>query len=219
MIKVKISNARKFAFSSNPSVYDITLKNKKEVETGKLYIDFTKKTIRVNFNRALTDYNDDVTEYEQLAVLKEIFYSFCITECKKRKNIISEHIEEYKFIDEQKREDRKTIIDYIMCYNVSEFDVYKRKEKIISHIRISYHKIKYEIKESKSVIELEPIADFSKKEMNVYKKILLKYLKSKGYNGKLIDVSEEVNRAFRIEFPYCYCKYNLFYAFKYEIIS
>ena len=78
MIKVKISKMKNFAISSKPASFDITLKNNNYIMKGEILVDFTKKTMRVYLDKAL-DY------YEQLAVLKAIFYSFCITEAKKTK--------------------------------------------------------------------------------------------------------------------------------------
>ena len=78
MIKVKISKSNKFDVPSDPTSFDISLKNEKEELKGKLIIDSVKKTMRVNLGRALTDYTKRGVEHEQLALLKEIFYCFFI---------------------------------------------------------------------------------------------------------------------------------------------
>ena len=67
MIKVKISKVRKFAVSSEPTSFDITLKTNEYIQKGILVIDFTKKTISTDFKIPLSDES-------QLAVLKAIFY-------------------------------------------------------------------------------------------------------------------------------------------------
>ena len=211
MIKVKISKMKNFAISSKPASFDITLKNNNYIMKGEILVDFTKKTMRVYLDKAL-DY------YEQLAVLKAIFYSFCITEVKKTKNKISEHIEEYKFIDVQKSEDRKTIIEYLLEYDINDFNEYKRKEKIISQIKKSYDKISNGVKECKIEIKLDPISDFSYKEKNVYRSILQKYLKRKKYNGKLEDISHQYNNEFKFDYPNYY-NFNLFYVLRYVNIE
>lgn len=215
MIKVKISKSNKFDVPSDPTSFDISLKNEKEELKGELIIDSVKKIMRVNLGRALTDYTKRGVEHEQLALLKEIFYCFCITECKKGKKSIEEHIEEYTFIDENKPEERKTIIDCLMCYSIKEFNEYKRKEKIIYNIKSTYDKIKKESK-YKKLIELDLLINFSNNEIYVYKKILLKYLSSKGINGKIYNISNKYNEEFKMEFPFCY-PLNPIYAYKFLI--
>lgn len=207
MIKVKISKIKNFAVSSKPASFDITLKNNNIIMKGEVIVDFTKKTVRVYLDKAL-DYN------EQLVVLKSLFYSFCITEAKRVKNRTSEHIEEYKFIDVQKREDRKTIIEYLLEYDIDDFNEYKRKEKIISQIKKSYDRISKGVKNGEIEIRLDPISDFSYKEEIVYRSILQKYLKRKKYNGKLEDISREYNSAFKFDYPNYY-NLNLFYVLRY----
>ena len=108
-------------------------------------------------------------------------------------------MEEYKFIDVNTSENRKSIIDYIMQYDQNEFNGYKRKEKIISCIKSDYDRIK-EQKNFNRNIELGIMTNFSRREIEVYKKILCKYLKSKGINGKLYNVSDKYNSAFKLEF-------------------
>ena len=49
MIKVKISKVRKFAVSSEPTSFDITLKTSEYIQKGILVIDFTKKTISTDY--------------------------------------------------------------------------------------------------------------------------------------------------------------------------
>lgn len=199
MMKVKISKSKKFTVPNEPTTFDISLRDEKEEVKGTLTIDTIKKTMRVDLGKPLTDYTNDRVEHEQLAVLKEIFYCFCITECKRTKNKVSEHVEEYKFIDVNTSENRKSIIDYIMQYDQNEFNGYKRKEKIISCIKSDYDRIK-EQKNFNRNIELGIMTNFSRREIEVYKKILCKYLKSKGINGKLYNVSDKYNSAFKLEF-------------------
>lgn len=207
--KVKISNVGKFANGDSPIYFDIILKKNKETFSGKLIIDRTKKLIRVNFGRPLEESKD-----EQLAVLKEIFYCFCITECRKKKNSTQEHIEEYIFIDENvKLANRRNVIDSIMQYDIFSFDQYIKKERMISYIKYAYDKIKQSKKMGITKLELNNLYDFSKKELEVYKKILLKYLKSKGYRGKL----ESKKVIYNENEVYGYCSF--FYSYSYYKIT
>lgn len=211
MIKVKISKVRKFAVSSEPTSFDITLKTSEYIQKGILVIDFTKKTIS-------TDLKIPLSDESQLAVLKAIFYSFCITEAKRVKNKTSQHIEEFEFIDVPKRKIGKTIIEYLLEYDLKDFDEYRRKEKIIAQIKKSYDSICKGVKNKQIEIKLDPICNFSSKEEKVYKNILQKYLKRKKFNGVLQDVSREYNESFKGMYPYFY-NLNLFYALKYVNIE
>lgn len=216
MIKSKISKSKKFTTEKEISVFDISLRTGKEEVKGKLTIDTLKKTMRVNLGRPLKDYTSKEREYEQLAVLKEIFYCFCINECRRGRENISEHIEEYKFIDEMTREDRKTIIDYLMQYDLDEFDKYKRKEKIMYYIRSAYGRI-CEQKKYNRLIELEAINNFSDAEVRVFKKILSKYLNIKGIRGTYIDKSKEYNDVYMMQ--HLYCGFTIYYVYDFLIAS
>ena len=70
MMKVKISKSKKFTVPSEPTTFDISLRDEKEEVKGTLTIDTIKKTMRVDLGKPLTDYTNDRVEHEQLAVLK-----------------------------------------------------------------------------------------------------------------------------------------------------
>lgn len=210
--KVKILKSKRLTTCCSPIYFEISLKTNNETFKGKLIIDRKKKTIRVNLGKPL---NND----EKLVFLKEIFYCFCITECRYSKNYTTEHIEEYIFIDENiKQNPRLSIIESIMQYDKSDFDQYNKKEKILSHIKFSYNKIVEANNMKLTFLELDPIFDYSKKEIEVYKKILIKYLKSNGFRGVLEakKVMYNDNETFGY-YPYCY-NYS-FYMITYEILD
>lgn len=210
--KVKISKARRLTMCCSPICFEISLKTNNETFLGKLIIDKEKKIIRVNLGKSL---NKD----EQLVVLKEIFYCFCITECRYKKDFTTEHMEEYIFIDENvKLNPRLSVINSIMQYDKSEFDQYNKKEKIISYIKFSYDKIVEANKMKVTFLELAPVFDCSKKEIEVYKKILMKYLKSNGFKGVLETKKVMYNDSEMFGYYSYYYNYS-FYMVTYEILD
>lgn len=210
--KVKISKVRNLTTCCSPICFKISLKTDNETFLGKLIIDKEKKTIRVNLGKPLK-------KDEQLVVLKEIFYCFCITECRYKKNFTTEHIEEYIFIDENiNLNPRLSVIESIIQYDKSDFDQYNKKEKIISYIKFSFDKIIEANKIKVTFLELDPIFDFSKKEMEVYKKILIKYLKSKGFRGVLESKKVMYDESQMFGY-YSYCYNYSFYMITYEILD
>lgn len=207
MIKVKIFKLKKFTISSEPITFDVTLKNNNIIMKGELSIDFSKRIIRVDFGKPLNS-------FEQLALLKEIFYSFCIKKAKITNKQIGLHIEEFIYIDINRKENRKNIIEYLLDYNINDFNEYRRKEKIISQIKKSYDRICNGISNKESEIKLNIICNFSEGEKIIYKNILKKYLKRKKYNGALEDISGVYNEMYRYDYIYYY-DLNPFYVLKY----
>lgn len=210
--KVKILKSKRLTMCCSPICFEISLKTNNETFLGKLIIDKEKKIIRVNLGKSL---NKD----EQLVVLKEIFYCFCITECRYKKDFTTEHMEEYIFIDENvKLNPRLSVINSIMQYDKSEFDQYNKKEKIISYIKFSYDKIVEANKMKVTFLELAPVFDCSKKEIEVYKKILMKYLKSNGFKGVLETKKVMYNDSEMFGYYSYYYNYS-FYMVTYEILD
>ena len=58
-MKVKISKSKKFTVPSEPTTFDISLRDEKEEVKGTLTIDTIKKTMRVDLGKPLTDYTND----------------------------------------------------------------------------------------------------------------------------------------------------------------
>ncbi len=204
MIKVKILKTKKFAYISEPS-FDITIKSGTRERVGTLNIDFEKKQISLFTPTIKGNYMPYDVQEETKVILKHIFYYFCITECRKVKNIVSEHVEDFVYVDLNfEFVEKKSIIDYLMNCDLKDFNEYKKKEKMIANIKNSYDIIVSESKIGNSYIRLQPICDFSDSKKYVYRKILMNYLKKKGYSGRLEDISDSYNSQFKMEYPYTY---------------
>lgn len=98
MIKAKIYEVRNF-FNLTKICFKITLQTDKKKREGVIIFDTKYKKVIVNLEKPLSNYSDNCTEYEQLAVLKEIFYRFCLKRYKNANLKISDAIEEYTFVD------------------------------------------------------------------------------------------------------------------------
>ena len=107
--------------------------------------------MEVNFKRRLS-------YYEKIAVLKEIFYEFCLNDIKFFRTSVNILVEVFTFIDRNEENKQElSIIKEILNYNISEFNQNKNREKIISNIKISYDLIKKEIENGNKEILLDQL--------------------------------------------------------------
>ena len=112
MIKVRIIRKNKFCYDIRPITFKAILKNKKERIVGSIKFNFIMENVEVDFKRRLS-------YYEKLAVLKSIFYSFCLNDIKLFRKKINIPLETFLFIDKnEKTQEKLTIIEEIMQYNI-----------------------------------------------------------------------------------------------------
>ena len=155
MVKVKIIKANDFSFSEKTAIYKAILKNKKERIEGDIEVNFINEAMEVNFKRRLS-------YYEKIAVLKEIFYEFCLNDIKFFRTSVNIPVEVFTFIDRNEENKQElSIIKEILNYNISEFNQNKNREKIISNIKISYDLIKKEIENGNKEILLNQLFRFN----------------------------------------------------------
>lgn len=123
MIKVKIIKENKFFYNVRPITFKAILKNKKERIVGSIKFNFIMENVEVDFKRRLS-------YYEKLAVLKSIFYSFCLNDIKLFRRKINVPIETFLFIDKNEQiQEKLSIIEEIMQYNISLFNCNRKKRK------------------------------------------------------------------------------------------
>ena len=151
MIKVKIIKENKFFYNVRPITFKAILKNKKERIVGSIKFNFIMENVEVDFKRRLS-------YYEKLAVLKSIFYSFCLNDIKLFRKKINIPIETFLFIDKnEETQEKLSIIEEIMQYNISLFNYNSKKERLIYCIKESYEKIKRGIYINGKEIKLTPV--------------------------------------------------------------
>lgn len=151
MIKVKIIKENKFFYNVRPITFKAILKNKKERIVGSIKFNFIMENVEVDFKRRLS-------YYEKLAVLKSIFYSFCLNDIKLFRRKINIPIETFLFIDKNEQiQEKLSIIEEIMQYNISLFNYNRKKERLIYCIKESYEKIKRGVYVNGKEIKLTPV--------------------------------------------------------------
>ena len=151
MIKVRIIRKNKFCYDIRPITFKAILKNKKERIVGSIKFNFIMENVEVDFKRRLS-------YYEKLAVLKSIFYSFCLNDIKLFRKKINIPIETFLFIDKnEETKEKLSIIEEIMQYNISLFKCNRKKERLIYCIKESYEKIKRGVYVNGKEIKLTPV--------------------------------------------------------------
>ncbi|MBO5477676.1 MAG: hypothetical protein J6A15_08000 [Clostridia bacterium] len=201
MIKIKIKDYKKFDYSPNPTTFEIILKNKREKIRGSLKVDFRDRNIEVDLPRRLS-------YYERLAVLKEIFYRFCLTKTKNTGIVVYRAVEEFEFIDKNSNEDFDTIIAELFSYGKVNFNAYKKKERVIANLCVSSNLILEAKNMGSSYVELQPMFDMTAKEIQVYKDMLIRYLDSLGVEIRLIEKTDP--EQFVNPYYYVYTPYKMF---------
>lgn len=206
MIKVKISNVKDFRNSDIPQEFGVTLKNSKEVLEGKLIIDMPVRLIQLNdMPRALSD-------DERLALLKEIFYDFCITDYKFNATKVEGEIEDYFFVDYKAVKKRKTVMQQIMEYELGRYTCSRKKEKLLCNVLVLYKELKEKTKGNDDTVELAPLYSSSRAEIRTIIRILNALIKKEGFKGNIIDVSYRYTEPmeFGIAYGYSHGFYNIF---------
>ena len=201
MIKVKIFKTRRFKYSDSPISYEFIMKNAKEKISGDVIVDFQTETVKVNFERKLS-------YYEKLAILKEVFYRFCITSTKMLTETVEENIEEFQFIDLKSDKKGKSILEEALEYPQKDYSESKKKERALASIIVSYNEIVKRRKEGYKKIELQPLYDLGYEEAGAYYYILKRFLKTKGFKGVLCECSNIVE--FYNPYLYTYPHYRVF---------
>ena len=211
MIKIKISDVKDFRNSDIPQEFGVTLKNSKETMKGKLIIDMPVNLIQLNdMPRALTD-------DERLALIKEIFYDFCITDFKFNATKVEGEIENYYFIDYNNVKTRKTLMQQIMEYELGRYTCSKKKEKILCNVLVLYKEIKNKTKGNDDTVQLDPLYGYTRGEIKTIIRILNALLQKEGYKGHVEDVSYKYETPMEFGIPYYGHNFYSIFALEYYV--
>lgn len=192
---------------STIDTYKVTIKNTgvREKRTGTIDINYVAEIVKV-------DVKEKLHEKEKFEILKQLFYKLCYTPVEKCLSVGSDgksmlktsFVEQFKFVDVNDKEaDNITIIEELLEYPNKAFRDYKKKERLISAINESNNTIENGRKLKSKYIELPPVIYLDDKEVELYRKILCRYLQNKEYKFCFNDVSKRYKHL-RSEWGYYY---------------
>lgn len=181
--KVKIYNSWVFGFNIRPLKYQYVVKMEGLNLYGNIEISFVKEEVDVKLlnPRDPEGPRDLITdsivkdEVVRLAILKEIFYRFCVKS--------KESIENFKFNYRNEKEP-KSIIEALMFYESILYNENKKSERVIFAITDGYR----QIKETNKVITAVTLVAMSKlgwKYKTKAYQILKEYLAKNNIKGNL----------------------------------
>lgn len=180
-MKAKIKNSNKVEYSVRPQEFNAYINTEEGKLKGVVTISNTSETIYADFDRRLTG-------DERIALLKEIFYVFCV----KHESKVDDSIEAYSFVDlmnnEESDEDaEKTIIIKELLENKIDLSEERKKERLLYNVNWSVNIVKNALKEGLKEKALQPTV-LSSKEASIYEKMLVRVLNMYGVEIRLVSI-------------------------------
>lgn len=204
-MRVKISKLNK-AYSTC-DIYKVSVKmsGTRRKKVGTIEINYVSESIEVDLGQKL-GYK------EKLEILKQLFYKLCYSPKEKcmhldeNAHLVNKisFVDEFTFVD-QKNDDNEDIslIEELLEYPENVFKDYKKSERLISALNLSNKIIENERKLNSKIIELQPLLYLNNNEIKLYCDILCRYLKFKGYEFSLNNISDRYEYL-KNEFGYYY---------------
>lgn len=191
MIKVKrvrIFNSWRCKFNVIPSSYCFVVEMEGLELTGSIQVNFVTEQLIVSFDTQSTErITISIVEDEaiRLAVLKEVFYRFCVKS--------NEPIEKFTFVY-QGDERFKSIIEAILFYEPVLYNEKLKNERVIHSIVDGYRIIK-KTNQNNTVAHLEHMTKLKDRERRKAFEILKRYLDSINDQGTLdfVEVGYDYN--------------------------
>ena len=180
-MKIKLYGSK--SLSQEEKNYLLKLKKENENIFGNVNVNFSKKRIIVDMERT-------IDKGENLAILKELFYDFCVSGKRKFKRENESETYNFKYVLNKQQDFRSvSLIEEIMKYTSDCFSKDKKKEGLISEIVESYETILEEKKNGNHTIRLQNIRilDYGMDAIDTYVFALKSYLKKKNLNGVITE--------------------------------
>lgn len=181
--RVRIFNSWRCKFNVRPAKYCFVVEIEGLDITGEVEINFVTEQLIVSFDtESLNRITISIVEDEviRLAILKEIFYRFCVKS--------NEPIERFTFVY-QGDEHFKSIIESVLFYEPILYNEKLKSERVLHAIVKGYKYVK-SIQNQKTTVHLDAMTDLKDREKRKAFDILKRYLKSIDDKGVLqyVDV-------------------------------
>ena len=184
--------------------YHLVLHNEDKQKLGYVSVDFLLKRIVVRMN-------EEVDEDERNAILKYLFYNFCVLKRIRNKEERDSKVYNYLYIENSKA--YKSLIEVLMDSQKVDFDSSKDQEELLFEIQRAYKMVEEGIFSGKDEIKLNdmPAMLYGRRKILLYEEILRDYLVKKGYNGSLTEHTDHYSG-----FVAYYSYYSLYYYLTYS---
>lgn len=208
-MKVKILKTRSFDTSIEPVSYPFWMEKRNLKIYGDIIVDFIAEeiTLKTNYVEVKCTIEDSAereelenygkyhySKIERLMILKEIFYSFCLSKAKLFSKNVCDSVEKFSFkILGQDEEENPSIISQLLSYGYKFYNPDLKRERVIANIVMSVYMIEKKSKE-KNTVYLQKLKGFDGLEVAAYIEIINKYLSDLGYCGA-VTLNEAEKRA------------------------
>ena len=193
-MKVKILKTRSFDTSIEPVSYPFWMEKRDLKIYGDIIVDFIAEEITLKTNYVEVKCTIEDSKIERLMILKEIFYSFCLSKAKLFSKNVCDSVEKFSFkILGQDEEENPSIISQLLSYGYKFYNPDLKRERVIANIVMSVYMIEKKSKE-KNTVYLQKLKGFDGLEVAAYIEIINKYLSDLGYCGA-VTFNEAEKRA------------------------
>lgn len=174
-------------FGIRPKVFKVVLRNEETKLEGSLEINFIVDEITLDMGRPLS-------EVEEIMILKQVFYDFCLQEVK---YVVFTENDFYlgKFIVKDKHKENavsETLLGKLLKIKSEHYDETKRSQRVLANVKMSIELIEKKRNNGEKYIYLQDLDSLSLVEVKAYHQLLSYIMSVVDEEGKVIHPNRDV---------------------------
>lgn len=180
-------------FSLRPKVFKVVLKNEETKLEGSLEINFIIDQIVLDMGRPLT-------EVEEIMILTQVFYDFCLQEVKYYtwgnndfylgKFRVKDKYKEDE--DEEENDKIETLIGKLLSVKSDYYDQSKRSQRVLANVKISIELIEKKRGKGDKYIYLQDLDSMGLVEVKAYHQLLSYIMDTVDEDGEVIYPNKDI---------------------------
>lgn len=185
-------------YGVRPKVFKVVFKNEETKLEGSLEINFIIDEITIDMGRALT-------EVEEIMILTQIFYDFCLQEVKlgilgeiflnKNDFYLAKFIVKDKYKEDSTDEENtipETLLGKLLKVKSEHYDQSKKSQRVLANVKMSIELIDKKRENGEKYIYLQDLDSLSLLEVKAYHQLLSYIMKVVEEDGEVIHPKRDI---------------------------
>ncbi|MBO5477677.1 MAG: hypothetical protein J6A15_08005 [Clostridia bacterium] len=185
-------------YGVRPKVFKVVFKNEETKLEGSLEINFIIDEITIDMGRALT-------EVEEIMILTQIFYDFCLQEVKlgilgeiflnKNDFYLAKFIVKDKYKEDSTDEENtipETLLGKLLKVKSEHYDQNKKSQRVLANVKMSIELIDKKRENGEKYIYLQDLDSLSLLEVKAYHQLLSYIMKVVEEDGEVIHPKRDI---------------------------